>query len=168
MQFTKLITYDARWHRGTDATAYFEVYGDIIGGIGSYPVLGNPHYHQATDLLEGINHQLVTETSKTAAATMMMLASSPAPVKDLKVLSFDGKTAKLTWTASPEKGVRQYLVVYGLDEKQMKRITVSSPSVVLSDAKPGALVQVKAVKTNKLEGWDWARTKIPATPPSQR
>ena len=33
-------------------------YGDIVGGIGSYPVLGNPHYHQSHDLLETINHQL--------------------------------------------------------------------------------------------------------------
>ena len=160
MQFTKLITYDARWHRGTDATSFFETYGDIIGGIGSYPVLGNPHYHQATDLLEGINHQLVVETSKTAAATMMMLASSPAPVKDLKVVRFDGKTAELTWTAAPEKGVKQYLVSYGPEEAQMKQISVSDAKAMLKDVKPGMLVKVKAVNAKKLESWDWSRTQI--------
>ncbi|MBL8205656.1 MAG: M20/M25/M40 family metallo-hydrolase [Blastocatellia bacterium] len=163
MQFTKLITYDARWHRGTDATAYFEVYGDIIGGIGSYPVLGNPHYHQATDLLEGINHQLVTETSKTTTATLMMLASSPSPVKDLKVVSFDGRVAELTWTASPEKNVKQYIVAYGTDEKQLKQIRVTTPHVILKDAKPGMAVKVKAVGARKMEGWDWASIKLSAS-----
>ena len=64
-----LITYDALYYKNTDAAAYYEAYGDIVGGIGSYPVLGNPHYHQPHDLLEGINHQLVTEVAKTTAAT---------------------------------------------------------------------------------------------------
>ena len=35
--------------RGAPTTT---AYGDIVGGIGSYPVLGNPHYHQPHDLLE--------------------------------------------------------------------------------------------------------------------
>jgi hypothetical protein len=165
MQFTKLITYDARWHRGTDATSFFETYGDIIGGIGSYPVLGNPHYHQATDLLETINHQLVVETSKTATATMMMLASSPAPVKDLKVVSFNGNTAEITWTAALEKGVKQYLVAFGADEKQMKQIKVRMPQATLKDVKPGMMIRVKAVNSKGLEGWDWARIKLPIVQP---
>jgi Tol biopolymer transport system component len=162
MQFTKLITYDARWHRGTDATAFFEVYGDIIGGIGSYPVLGNPHYHQATDLLEGINHQLVTETSKTAAATIMMLASSPAPVRDLKVKSFADRTAEITWTAAPEKGVKYYLVMYGADGMLSKQVKANAPKIILKDVQPGMTVKVKAVNAKGLEGWDSAQAKIPA------
>lgn len=167
MQFTKLITYDARWHRGTDATSFFDVYGDIIGGIGSYPVLGNPHYHQATDLLEGINHQLVTETSKTAAATMMLLASSPMPVKDLKVVRLDGKTAEIAWAAAPEKSVKHYLVRYGADEKSLRQVKVNAPKVMLKDVQPGMIVKIKAVNAKGLEGWDWARIKIPAAAPPQ-
>jgi hypothetical protein len=85
MHFTNLITYDAKYYRGTDAAAYYEVWGDIVGGIGSYPVLGNPHYHQPHDVLETINHQLVTEVAKTTAATLMLLASSPSRLRDLKV-----------------------------------------------------------------------------------
>ena len=42
MQFTNLITYDALYYKSTDAAAYYEAYGDIVGGIGSYPVLGQP------------------------------------------------------------------------------------------------------------------------------
>ncbi len=80
IEFTNLITYDALYYKSTDAAAYYEAYGDIVGGIGSYPVLGNPHYHQPHDLLEGINHQLVAEVAKTTAATLMLLASSPSRI----------------------------------------------------------------------------------------
>mgnify|MGYP006138673123 CR=1 FL=1 len=64
--------------KSTDAAAYYDAYGDIVGGIGSHPVLSNPHYHQPHDFLEFINHQLVAETSKTTVATLMLLASSPS------------------------------------------------------------------------------------------
>ena len=104
MQFTNLITYDALYYKSTDAAAYYEAYGDIVGGIGSYPVLGNPHYHQSHDLLETINHQLVTEVAKTTAATLMLLASSPSRLAELKVESFTGGTATLSWTPSARKG----------------------------------------------------------------
>ena len=33
------ILYDAKYYRGTDAAAFYEGWGDIVGGIGSYPVL---------------------------------------------------------------------------------------------------------------------------------
>ncbi|MFN0108125.1 MAG: M20/M25/M40 family metallo-hydrolase [Blastocatellia bacterium] len=157
--FTRLITYDARWHRGTDATAYYEAYGDIVGGIGSYPVLGNPHYHQATDLLDTINHQLVIETGKTTAATMMMLASSPSRLKDLKVESYDGSTAELSWAASPEKSVRGYLVSYAGAKQPIK---VGTPRVTLKSVQPGTVVSVKAVNARGLEGWDWSRITLKA------
>ncbi len=157
--FTRLITYDARWHRGTDATAFYEAYGDIVGGIGSYPVLGNPNYHQATDLLETINHQQVVETGKATAATLMMLASSPSRLKDLKVESYDGATAELLWTASPEKSVRGYLVSYAGIKQPIK---VTTPRVTLKNIQPGTVVNVKAVNARGLEGWDWSRITVKA------
>jgi hypothetical protein len=161
--FTRLITYDARYHRGTDATAFFEAYGNIVGGIGSYPVLGNPHYHQATDLLEAINHQLITETSKTTVASLMMLASSPSPVKDLKVAAYDGRTAELSWTPSPEKSVRNYIVAYGPSNGPTQRLKAGGPRATLRDVKPGTVVSVKAVNARGLEGWDWSRVTITQT-----
>lgn len=160
MLFTRLITYDARWHRGTDATAFYEVYGDIVGGIGSYPVLGNPHYHQPTDLLETINHQLIAETSKTTAATLMLLASSPSRLKDLKVESFDGTTAKISWTPSPEKSVRGYLVSYTAADGKTQQTKTGNASVTLRGLKPGITVSVKAFNARGLEGWDWSRVTI--------
>ena len=113
MLFTKLITYDALYFKSTDAAAYYDAYGDIVGGIGSYPVLSNPHYHQAHDLLEFVNHQLIAETSKTTAATLMLLASSPSRLKDLKVDSDDRRRRALSWTPSPEKGVTRTSCRYG-------------------------------------------------------
>ena len=77
MQFTNLITYDSRYYQNTDAHAYYEAYGNRVGGIGSYPILGNPHYHQSHDVLETIDQQLVAEVSKTTVATIMWMASSP-------------------------------------------------------------------------------------------
>lgn len=78
IQFTNLITYDAFYYKSTDAHAFYDGYGDIVGGIGSYPVLGNPHYHQPHDVLETINHQLVAEVAKTTVASIMYLASAPS------------------------------------------------------------------------------------------
>ncbi|HYW32008.1 MAG TPA: M28 family peptidase, partial [Gemmatimonas sp.] len=76
--FSNLITYDAFYYKSTDAQAFYDGYGDVVGGIGSYPVLGNPHYHQPHDVLETINHQLVAEVAKTTVASIMYLASSPS------------------------------------------------------------------------------------------
>lgn len=162
MQFTNLITYDALYYKSTDAAAYYEAYGDIVGGIGSYPVLGNPHYHQSHDVLETINHQLVTEVAKTTAATLMLLASSPSRLTDVKVESFSGDSARISWTPSPEKGVTGYIVAYGpASNPDAQRLRVTRPSATLQNVTSGTRIAVKAVNAGGLEGWDWARTVIP-------
>jgi hypothetical protein len=159
--FTKLITYDALYWKGTDAASFYDVYGDIIGGIGSYPVLGSPHYHQATDLLEHENHQLIAETSKTTIATLMLLASSPSRLTGLKVDSRAGQTATISWTPSPEKGVTSYIVAAGpASDPLRRRVTVTEPRATLDQIAPGSVVSVKAVNARGLEGWDWARIKV--------
>ena len=84
--FTDLITYDAKYYKSTDAHAYYDAYGDIVGGIGSYPILSSPHYHQSHDVLENINQTLVTEVSKTTVASIMLLASSPARLKNIQMV----------------------------------------------------------------------------------
>ncbi len=73
--FSKMVTYDAKYYKATDAQAFYDDYGDIIGGLGSYPVLGNPYYHQPTDLLETVNQQLVYEATRMNVASIMALAS---------------------------------------------------------------------------------------------
>jgi peptidase M28-like protein/WD40 repeat protein len=161
MQFSNLITYDALYYKNTDAAAYYEAYGDIVGGIGSYPVLGNPHYHQSHDLLEGINHQLIAEVVKTTAATVMLLASSPSRLKDLQIDSFKNGTATVSWAPSPEKGVTGYLVAYGPPAKpESQQVRVVKPPAVLPGIAAGTIVAVKAINGKGLEGWDWARITV--------
>jgi Tol biopolymer transport system component len=158
---TKLITYDARYFKATDAAAYYEAYGDIVGGIGSYPVLGNPHYHQSTDLLETVNHELVAETSKVTVASIMLLASSPSRVKDLKLERYEGGSAALAWTASPEKSVSGYIVAWGPPADSYKtQLRVPRSAATITGMKPGTVVSVKAVNTRGLEGWDWATVTV--------
>jgi hypothetical protein len=160
MQFTDLITYDALYYKSTDAAAYYDAYGDIVGGIGSYPVLGNPHYHQPHDVLETINHRLVTEVAKTTAATLMLLASSPSRLTGLKVDSYRNGTASLSWTPAPEKGITGYIVAWGpADTPHAHQTKAAAPEATIK-AGPGTVVSVKAVSAKGLEGWDWANITI--------
>jgi hypothetical protein len=161
MLFTRLITYDALYFKGTDAAALYDAYGDIVGGIGSYPVLGSPHYHQPSDLLEYEDHQLITETSKTTIATLMLLASSPSRLTHLKVESYTGTTASVSWDASAEKGVTSYIVAHGPASDPLRhRVIVTQPRATLSQIAAGTVVSIKAVNLKGLEGWDWARTVV--------
>ena len=161
IQFTNLITYDALYYKGTDAAAYYEAFGDIVGGIGSYPVLSSPHYHQSHDILENMNHQLITEVAKTTAATLALLASSPSRLTGVKVDSLKDSTATVSWTPSPENGVTGYLVSYGPPTKpDAQQTRVNKPIAVLSNVAPGTLVAVKAVNGKGFEGWDWARVTV--------
>jgi hypothetical protein len=41
--FSRMVTYDTRYVRSTDGASFYEAYGDIVSGLGSYPVLGNPY-----------------------------------------------------------------------------------------------------------------------------
>jgi hypothetical protein len=161
MLFTRLITYDARYFKGTDAASLYAAYGDVIGGIGSYPVLGSPHYHQASDLLEFENHQLILETSKTTVASLMLMASSPSRLTNLQVESYTGAVASLSWTPSPERGVASYLVAYGPQSEPLRhKLTVTQPRATLPQVTAGTVVSVKAVNARGLEGWDWAKTIV--------
>jgi hypothetical protein len=160
IQFTNLITYDALYYKGTDAAAYYDAFGDIVGGIGSYPVLSSPHYHQSHDVLENMNHQLITEVARTTAATLTLLASSPSRLTELKA-ELKGSTAAVSWKPSPETGVTAYVVVYGPPSKpEAHQVRVTTPTAVLKDVAAGHVVAVKAVNGKGLEGWDWAKTTL--------
>jgi Peptidase family M28/Fibronectin type III domain/WD40-like Beta Propeller Repeat len=161
LQFTNLITYDALYYKGTDAAAYYEAFGDIVGGIGSYPVLSSPHYHQSHDVLENMNHQLITEVAKTTVATLVLLASSPSRLTELKVDRFTAGSATLSWKPSPESGVTGYLVSYGPPSKpDAQQVRVAKPTVALTKVEPGTVVAVKAVNEKGLESWDAAKIRI--------
>jgi hypothetical protein len=154
--FTDLILYDAKYYKSTDAHAYYEAYGDIVGGIGSYPILGNPHYHQTHDVLETINHQLVAEVSKTTIGTLMLLASSPSRLEDVAVAR-SGGNADVTWSAAPETGVTGYVVAWGPASdplRSTRRVTELRATV---PAAADDVISVRAVGARGLESWAWAR-----------
>jgi hypothetical protein len=112
-------------------------------------------------MLEGINHELVTEVSKTTVATLMLIASSPSRLKDLKMDRYAGRTAELSWTPSPEKGVTRYIVAYGTAADPLRtRLTVTQPRATIQNIEPGTVVSVKAVNAKGLEGWDWAKVTV--------
>ena len=160
--FTDLITYDAKYYRNTDAHAYYEVYGDIVGGIGSYPILGNPHYHQPHDVLETINHRLVTEVSRTTAASIMLLASSPARPTELELVRQDRDRVEIRWTAAPERDHARYVVrIDPPGAATTRTLTVTAPRATLTGIVPGTEFAVRAVNTRGLESWDAARITVP-------
>jgi hypothetical protein len=82
---------------------------------------------------------------------LMYLSSTPAPVKDLTV-----KGTEVTWTASPEKNVRSYVVSYGRKEEK-----INQPRINLPGLKPGDMVMVRAVNARGMQGWDWSRITVP-------
>jgi hypothetical protein len=166
--FSELITFDSHYYQSTDAAAYYEAYGDIVGGIGSYPVLGNPHYHQPTDRLETVNQRLVAEVSRVTIATLALLASSPSRLTGVEWASGAGGSTVASWDTARESGVRAYRIrvtapsgevrereVAGGEEGAGGRVSLALDSVV-----PGSEVAVKAVNERGLEGWDWARAVV--------
>ena len=158
--FTDLVTYDARYYKNTDAHAYYEQYGDIVGGIGSYPILGNPHYHQSHDVLETVNQQLVAEVSGATTASIMAMASAPSRLTGLAVTPSAGG-AVAEWRAAPEQGIAAYLVAWGPPEDPTRqRRTVTGPRAELPGAAAGMTVLVKAVGGDGMAGWDWARARV--------
>ncbi len=158
--FTNLILYDAKYYKGTDAAAFYTGWGDIVGGLGSYPVLANPNYHQPSDLIETVNVRQILETAKVTAATVVYLASSPSRLKDLTAT----RTATgidVAWTPSPEAGVKSYVVAYGPAGDPLKtRVQVATTTFRLPALPAGSQIAVKAINARGLDGWDWARTTV--------
>ena len=185
-----LITYDALYYKNTDAHALFDGFGDVIGGIGSHPVLGNPNYHQPTDRLATVNQALVTAVSRTTVASVMLLASSPARLRGLTARTVappQSDELELTWAPALERDVAMYVVRWtdrlgALREDRVAgasrpppetrldslRIAIGAPvdpgarpTIRLRGVRPGSAVSVKAINARGLEGWDWATVQAP-------
>jgi hypothetical protein len=80
---------------------------------------------------------------------------------NLKIDSYTGATASLSWTPSPERGIATYVVAYGPEsDPQRHRVTVTQARATLPQVAAGTVVSVKAVNARGLEGWDWAKTIV--------
>jgi len=148
--FTDLITYDSRYYRNTDAHVFFDAYGDVIGGIGSYPILGNPNYHQPTDRLETINHNLVREVAKSTTATLMMLANAPSKVTGLTLT----QNTELSWDEPLEKDIDHFLVSYTDYSGEKHTLETKQNSVSLTNPDLSKKINVTAVNNRGIKGWD--------------
>ncbi len=160
--FSDLITYDSRYYRGTDAAVFFDAYGDIVGGIGSYPVLGNPNYHRVTDQLETINHRLVAEVSRTTVASIMLMAQGPSRIANLRLVQGgEGAGGWVEWDSSPEAGVVEYRVrVRDRDGVWHELEPVRAPRVELPPGMEAGQVAVRARFTDGIESFDDARLTL--------
>ena len=158
--FTDIVLFDAKYYQGTDAAAFYKAWGDIVGGIGSYPILANPNYHQPTDFIETMNFKQILETAKVTAATIMYLASSPSRLKDVKATR-TGAGIAVEWAPSPEKGVVSYEITYGTPGTTKRaRVTSTGPRATLPAVPAGTEIAVRAVNGRGLVGWDWARVTV--------
>jgi Tol biopolymer transport system component len=163
--FTDLITYDAKYYRSTDAHAFYDAYGDVVGGIGSYPILGNPHYHQTHDVLETISHQLVTEVSKTTVATLIQLTNRPSRPKIARVNSHSATSEiEVLWEALPEANVTGY-VVRVVDEAgrelSSRTVRADEPHAARLRIGRGDVVEIWA-ESAAGRSWDAARVSLDA------
>ncbi|MEX0663064.1 MAG: M28 family peptidase [Balneolaceae bacterium] len=157
--FTDLITYDSRYYRFTDAHVFFDAYGDVLGGIGSYPILGNPNYHQTTDRLETINHRLVQEVSRSTTATLMMLANAPSKVSGIKVNAHRNNRANVSWDAAKENDISHYRIKY-TDTSGSERIEeTSNTNQTLRRVDTSKPISIIAVTDRGIQGWDWTVLK---------
>jgi hypothetical protein len=161
--FSDLITYDAHYFKFTDAHSLYEAFGDVVAGIGSYPILGNPHYHQPHDVLETVSQRLVAEVAKTTIASVMLMASSPSRVEGLQANPVEGGGVALTWQPAVEKKVRGYRVRYTPAAGGAERsVVVTAAAAKIPAPAPGSTIGVRALGVNGTEGWDWATVALPA------
>jgi hypothetical protein len=159
--FTGLITYDAHYYKFTDAHSLVDGFGDVVSGIGSYPVLGNPHYHQPHDVLETVNHRLVAEVARTTLASAVLMASSPSRVGGLTAARAADGSVDLRWAPAVERGVTSYRVRWEDGEGRTGGArVVRGSSARLAGVPAGATVAVRAIGARGLEGWDWARAPL--------
>ena len=167
IMFTKLITYDALYWKGTDAMSFFEVYGDIIGGIGSYPVLGSPYLspghgparkreppaHRRDEQDDDRQHH-ADGVEPFAADEPQGDADRHRRLADVDAQSRKKASRRTSWpTVRPDR--RSSIVC----------VTTTAEAVVPGPLAPGTVVSVKAVNARGLEGWDWARTDLRAAKP---
>jgi hypothetical protein len=110
-----------------------------------------------------MNFKQILETAKVTAATLVYLASSPSRLKAEEMKTEKTATGiTLTWTPSPETGVKTYVVAYGpgvgSPQDQGDRDGADGEAALRFPA--GTQVAVKAINARGLEGWDWARIVI--------
>ncbi|MGQ9578886.1 MAG: M28 family peptidase [Candidatus Aminicenantales bacterium] len=163
--FSRMVTYDSHYIRSTDAVPLYETFGNVVAGLGSYPVLGNPYYHTALDRLETVNQELIVEATKFMVATVVMMTSSPSPVRDVQAKPAGGGKVEITWSPNPERGIEYYELCWQVGEKgQAQVMKVKRNRAMISFRKEAqgsqAMITVRAVNRFGLPSWDAIPLKL--------
>ena len=157
IEFTNLITYDALYYKSTDAAAYYDAYGDIVGGIGSYPVLGNPHYHQSHDLLE--DHQPSARRRGREDDGRHADAARVEPVAHHGTAG-DRVGTRRGAVLDARSGNRDHRLPRHVGTGRQSRAALAAGDAAAAPRspafRPARSCRVKAVNAKGLEGWDWA------------
>ena len=134
--------------------------------VAAAPLAGvSSHYHQATDELRTINHDLVAEVARTTTATVMALAAHPSRPRGLAWQRAPDGVTRVRWDLVPERDAVRYRVRYrAVEMDEWMEETTTATRVDLPALPDGADVQVKAVSRDGLEGWDWARIVVGEVP----
>jgi len=113
-------------------------------------------------VLETVNPRLIAEVSKTTVASIMLMASSPARLNGLQATRRADGVVDLKWDAAPDRGVGTYRVRWSGDGPTARRtLVVRGSSAQAAGVPPGAELSVRAIGVGGLEGWDWARIRVP-------
>jgi len=152
--FSDLITYDSRYYRFTDAQVFFDAYGDVLGGMGSYPILGNPNYHQPTDQLKTINHHLVRAVAQATTGVFMKLAHTPSRLRGLALTN-----DTVTWNPPLEADITHYEVRVRHATGETEVFETDERSFTHQALPDAATIEVRAVNERGMHGWDWARVQ---------
>ena len=148
--FTNLILYDAKYYKSTDAQAFYDGWGDIVGGIGSYPVLANPNYHQPTDFIETMNFRQILETAKVTAATLDVSGVEPVAAEGRQG-DEDGVGRRGHLDAQPRKPASRVTSSPTVQRpiRRKTRLTVTTPKATLPALPAGTQIAVKAVNATR-------------------
>ena len=109
-----------------------------------------------------MNHQLITEVAKTTAATLVLLASSPSRLTDLKVEGLERWHGDRVVEAEPREWRHRAISSHTArrSKPDAHQLRVTKPTAVLPNVAPGVVIAVKAVNAKGFEGWDWARVTV--------
>ena len=159
--FSKLVLYDAKYYRGTDAAAFYEGWGDIVGGIGSYPVLANPELSPA--------HRLSRDDEPPADRGDGEGHGGDARVPRVEPVAAqgrhggeDGGGCGSHVDAQPGIGHQDLHRRLRAGQRAAARADDGdgARAVLPAGLPAGTQIAVKAVNGRGLEGWDWARTVL--------
>lgn len=98
-------------------------------------------------------------------ATVVMLTSSPSPVRDVQARPAGGGKVEIAWSPNPERGIEYYELGWQVGEKgqaQVRKVKGNRAMISLGKGAQGgqAIITVRAVDRFGLPSWDAIPVKL--------